>query len=79
MAEAERHLRSRRLVEPRHTLNSFKANASFVWDHTYSIGFGYFNITGSSDCNMYGSAATGLHVERLGAFKTASEQPKATG
>ncbi|WP_147262717.1 hypothetical protein [Roseiarcus fermentans] len=36
-------------------LNSFKANASFVWDHTYSIGFGYFNITGSSDCNLYGS------------------------
>ena len=24
------------------TLNSFKANASFVWDHTYSLGFGYF-------------------------------------
>ena len=23
-------------------LNSFKANASFVWDHTYSVGFGYF-------------------------------------
>jgi len=22
------------------TLNSFKANASFVWDHTYSFGFG---------------------------------------
>ena len=37
------------------TLNSFKANASFVWDHTYSLGFGYFNIAGSHDCNMYGS------------------------
>ncbi len=37
------------------TLNSFKANASFVWDHTYSIGLGYFNVTGSSDCNLYGS------------------------
>ncbi len=37
------------------TLNSFKANASFVWDHTYSVGFGYFNIAGSSDCNLYGS------------------------
>jgi hypothetical protein len=37
------------------TLNSFKANASFVWDHTYSIGFGYFNIAGSGDCNHYGS------------------------
>lgn len=37
------------------TLNSFKANASFVWDHTYSLGFGYFNVSGSSDCNLYGS------------------------
>jgi hypothetical protein len=37
------------------TLNSFKANASFVWDHTYSVGFGYFNIAGSGDCNLYGS------------------------
>ncbi len=36
-------------------LNSFKANASFVWDHTYSIGFGYFNVAGSGDCNLYGS------------------------
>jgi hypothetical protein len=37
------------------TRNSLKANASFVWDHTYSIGFGYFNVTGSSDCNLFGS------------------------
>ena len=37
------------------TLNSFKANASFVWDHTYSIGLGYFNVKGSGDCNLYGS------------------------
>ena len=36
-------------------LNSFKANGSFVWDHTYSLGFGYFNISGSNDCNLYGS------------------------
>ena len=50
------------------TLNSFKANASFVWDHTYSIGFGYFNINGSSDCNMYGSAAAPCMPDGLGAF-----------
>jgi hypothetical protein len=37
------------------TLNSFKANVSLVWDHTYSLGFGYFNIAGSGDCNLYGS------------------------
>ncbi len=38
-------------------LNSFKANASFVSDHTYSLGFGYFNISGSHDCFLYGSGA----------------------
>jgi len=36
-------------------LNSFKANATFAWDHTYGIGFGYFNVSGSGDCNLYGS------------------------
>ena len=36
-------------------LNSFKANASFVWNHTYSVGFGYFNVSGSNDCFLYGS------------------------
>ncbi len=30
-------------------LNSFKANASFVWDHTYSLTAGYFNVSGTSD------------------------------
>ena len=50
------------------TLNSFKANASFVWDHTYSVGFGYFNITGSSDCNMYGSPAAPCLPSGAGAF-----------
>jgi len=38
-------------------LNSFKANASFVWDHTYSVGLGYFNVSGSRDCFLYGSGA----------------------
>ena len=52
----------------RDTLNSFKANASFVWDHTYSVGFGYFNINGSSDCNMYGSPAAPCMPNGLGAF-----------
>ena len=30
-------------------LNSFKANATFVWDHTYSLTAGYFNVSGTSD------------------------------
>ncbi len=42
------------------TLNSFKANASFVWDHTYSLGFGYFNVSGSHDCILYGLCGAGL-------------------
>jgi hypothetical protein len=50
------------------TLNSFKANVSFVWDHTYSIGFGYFRVDGSSDCNMYGSPAAPCMPDGLGAF-----------
>ena len=49
------------------TLNSFKANASFVWDHTYSVGFGYFNIAGSGDCNAYGSPAAVCMPNGLGA------------
>jgi hypothetical protein len=51
------------------TLNSFKANASFVWDHTYSLGFGYFNVSGSSDCNLYGSGFNPLcSPSSIGAF-----------
>jgi hypothetical protein len=30
-------------------LNSFKANATFVWDHTYSLTAGYFNVSGTGD------------------------------
>ena len=50
------------------TLNSFKANASLVWDHTYSVGFGYFNIAGSGDCNTYGSPAAVCMPNGLGPF-----------
>jgi hypothetical protein len=51
------------------TLNSFKANATFVWDHTYSLGFGYFNVSGSSDCNLYGSGFNPLcSPSSIGAF-----------
>jgi hypothetical protein len=38
-------------------LNSFKANASFVWDHTYSLGGGYFNVSGTKDCLVYGGSS----------------------
>jgi hypothetical protein len=36
-------------------LNSFKANATFVWDHTYELTGGYFNVSGTKDCGLYGS------------------------
>jgi hypothetical protein len=62
------------------TLNSFKANASFVWDHTYSIGFGYFNIAGSGDCNAYGSPAAVCMPNGLGAFpNSAIASPNGNG
>ena len=39
-----------------------------MWDHTYSLGFGYFNVSGSHDCNMYGSLAAPCLPSGLGAF-----------
>jgi hypothetical protein len=36
-------------------LNSFKINASYVWDHTYSLTGGYFNVQGSPDAGLFGS------------------------
>ena len=82
MAEAERHLRcSGGSSNLSNTLNSFKANATFVWDHTYSIGFGYFNVTGSSDCNLYGSPVRAYACRnRPGASATArSTSPNGNG
>lgn len=62
------------------TLNSFKANASFVWDHTYSLGLGYFNIAGSGDCNMYGSPAAVCIPNGSGAFpNSAIASPNGNG
>jgi len=54
-------------------LNSFKANASFVWDHTYSIGFGYFNVSGSHDCFLYGSGfSPGCFPVNSGSFNNSA-------
>ena len=43
-------------------LNNFKANATFVWDHTYSLTAGYFNVSGSGDpiwdTGQYGGAGS---------------------
>jgi len=40
-------------------LNSFKANATFVWDHTYELTGGYFNVSGTTDPTLYGASLTG--------------------
>ena len=40
-------------ANPNDWLNAFKLNASFVWDHTYSLTGGYFNVRGSSDQGLY--------------------------
>ena len=38
-------------------LNSFKINASYVLDHTYSLTGGYFNVQGSSDAGLWGATS----------------------
>lgn len=42
-------------------LNNFKANASFVWDHTYELSGGYFNVSGTSD-PIWDTAACGCNA-----------------
>ena len=42
-------------ANPTNRLNFFKANATYVWDHTYSLSAGYFSVTGSSDMGLYGA------------------------
>ena len=59
------------------TLNSFKANASFVWDHTYSLGFGYFNVSGSRRLQHIRVAGGAVPAKRPGAFHNSfSGKPK---
>jgi hypothetical protein len=40
-------------------LNNFKANATFVWDHTYEFTGGYFNVSGTSDPTLYSTSLVG--------------------
>lgn len=44
-------------ANPTDWLNSFKVNASFVWDHTYSLTGGYFNVQGSADAGLWGATS----------------------
>ncbi len=38
-------------------INSFKTSASVVLDHTYSLTGGYFNVSGSSDMNLWNATS----------------------
>jgi hypothetical protein len=61
-------------------LNSFKANATFVWDHTYSFTGGYFNVSGSSDCLLYGSVGPCSIPNPAGNFNnSANNSPNGNG
>ena len=44
-------------ANPTGWINSFKTSASFVWDHTYSLTGGYFNVQGSSDAGLWGATS----------------------
>jgi hypothetical protein len=41
---------------PTNELNSFKASASYIYDHTISVTGGYFNTSGTSDVLLYTGA-----------------------
>jgi hypothetical protein len=61
-------------------LNSFKANATFVWDHTYSFTAGYFDVSGSSDCLLYGSVGPCPIPNPAGSFNnSANNSPNGNG
>ncbi len=42
-------------------LNFVRANASFVWDHTYSLSGGYFNVSGNGNMDLYGVGGAGFN------------------
>ncbi|MDE3174627.1 MAG: cytochrome C [Pseudomonadota bacterium] len=46
-------------ANPTDWINSFKTSASFVWDHTYSLTGGYFNVQGSSDAGLSANGVWG--------------------
>jgi hypothetical protein len=44
-------------ANPTDWLNAFKTSASFVWDHTYSLTGGYFDVRGSQDAGLWGATS----------------------
>jgi hypothetical protein len=44
-------------ANPTGWLNSFKTSAALVFDHTYSLTGGYFNVRGSMDAGLWGATS----------------------
>jgi hypothetical protein len=42
---------------PHNTLESFKASADYVYDHTYSLTAAYFDVYGSADAGLYSATS----------------------
>lgn len=53
-------------------LNLFKINATSIWDHTYSLSAGYFNVSGSTDANLwgFGTSAANTNFSTVGSPNT---------
>jgi hypothetical protein len=43
-------------ANPTNNLTSFKASATYTYDHTVSASLGYFHVQGSPDITLYGNA-----------------------
>ncbi len=71
----------RSVSNPTDTLNSFRATLDYVYDNTYSVTAGYFDVRGSSDA-LYGmNGATGTTVSArtaMASFSTSPICPSAT-
>ena len=46
-------------------LNSFSTSIEYVYDHTYELTFGYFNVSGSPDALLYGAINGGPSLNNL--------------
>jgi hypothetical protein len=60
-------------------LNSFKASLEYVYDHTYELSVGYFNVSGSPDAVLYGGNSLIAAPNGEGIIATASFLPFSKG
>ena len=60
-------------------LNAFKASAAAVWDHTYSLTGGYFNVRGSSDAGIWGATSVANAPNGQGLIVDAAYLPFSKG